>query len=228
VAVFLSGGWLARVTPLGVWEDRSVRGSFDACVKVSRCSFDSLDSDRARILCAVSSFNAFDIEPSRVMVQAVSGVPASRFYRVLGELENSGSVVCEGRGSSAMCRFEACPPARPARSARLARRGVRVSRRGVSRSRISRVEVPAGSERLFRHMTGVERKHLLDMVKRRAPESWDVAALLDYIDPSLSYEENKKILDSLLPPAPISEEELEAREERHRELFRQYIGGVEE
>lgn len=69
-------------------------------------------------------------------------------------------------------------------------------------------------------MTGVERDNLLRMVYDRIPESWDVAAFLDNVDPSLSYGENRELLDRLLPPRPATEAQIKAVEERGR------VGGV--
>lgn len=182
---------MVRFASLPEWRDRSVEGAFESCLSVARCG-KSLTTDESRIMCAVAAFNAFDVKPNRGMVRSVSEVPKSRFYNVIGGLENSGAVECIGRGASAECDFGGCPSFK---SSLADRKGIRVTRRG------KRVwhEVPEGSEDLFRHLTGVERQNLLDMVDERAPESWDVAAVLDYVDPSLSYSENKEILDDLLP-----------------------------
>jgi len=206
---------LARAMSVDEWRDRSVAGSFDACLRIARCDRTLTDAE-ARALCSVSSWNAFGVEPSRAMIRGVAGLPESKFYDTMRLLEGSGSVSCEGRGAFSRCRFSRCLSGAPEFASR--RRGIEVSYKGRPSGR--RYEVPAGSEGLFRHMTGVERQHLVNMVYERAPESWDVAAILDYIDPSLSYSENKEILDRLLPPALPTRAELESASERYREYLR--------
>jgi len=156
-------------------------------------------------MCASSSFNAFGVEPTRGMLRELSGIPPSRFYSVLEDLRQSGSIVC-GRGALGTCRFVRCPV--KSVSALSGRRGIKVTKRGF--------RLPGGSEEVFRGMTGVERDSLLRMVYDRIPESWDVAAFLDNVDPSLSYSENRKILDRLLPPRPATEAQLRSIEERER------------
>lgn len=208
VRLFLSG-WLvlARVS-VDEWRERSVESSFEACMRVARCN-DLLPEPESRVLCALSSWNAFDVEPNRASVRRVSGVPESRFYSAMRSLEEAGSVSCSDSGPFATCQFVRCPG--PVfQSALSGRRGIVVTHRG----RVSPPVVPAGSEHLFRGMTGVERDNLLRMVQERMPASWDFAAFLDNIDPSLSYAENKEILEKILPSRPVSEAELKSMEER--------------
>jgi len=88
-----------------IFVPREVEFGYDACLPVARTFLNDTD---ASVSCAISSWNASGVEPSREMVHAFTGVPDQTFRSSMRRLEEEGRISCENPPGSHRWGAEVC------------------------------------------------------------------------------------------------------------------------